>query len=83
LLWDTRFQRLRFVSATYGAEASIDQSSRLLQEEYAVDPEMIIVEVSTFVRTFEDLQRQAGESGICFTGLLKFAINAQKYLMVL
>ncbi|KAF8549097.1 hypothetical protein OG21DRAFT_1421898, partial [Imleria badia] len=52
-------------------------------EEYAVDPEMIIVEVSTFVRTFEDLQRQAGESGICFTGLLKFAINAQKYLMVL
>ncbi|KAF8546850.1 hypothetical protein OG21DRAFT_1399235, partial [Imleria badia] len=30
-------------------------------EGYAVDPEMIIVEVSTFIRTFEDLQHRAGE----------------------
>ncbi|KAI9571213.1 hypothetical protein HD554DRAFT_1998148, partial [Boletus coccyginus] len=36
-------------------------------EGYAVDPEMIVVEISTFIRTFEDLQRRAGESGIHFT----------------
>ncbi|KAI9569762.1 hypothetical protein HD554DRAFT_1992377, partial [Boletus coccyginus] len=30
-------------------------------EGYAVDPEMIVVEISTFIRTFEDLQRRAGE----------------------
>ena len=39
---------------------------------------MIIVEVSTFIRTFEDLQRRAGESGIHFTGLFRFAVRKCK-----
>ena len=32
-----------------------------------VDPQKVIVPVSTFFNMFEDLQRQAGESGIKFT----------------
>ncbi|KAH0825930.1 hypothetical protein J3R83DRAFT_7620 [Lanmaoa asiatica] len=47
-------------------------------EGYAVDPEMIVVKVSTFIRTFEDLQRRAGESGIHFTGLSFFSSPIQK-----
>ncbi|KAG6372218.1 hypothetical protein JVT61DRAFT_8017 [Boletus reticuloceps] len=34
---------------------------------FAVDLEMIIIPVSTFFNTFEDLRHQAGESGIQFT----------------
>ncbi|KAI6008572.1 hypothetical protein EDC04DRAFT_2907009 [Pisolithus marmoratus] len=37
-------------------------------EGFAVDPEMIIIPVSTFFNMFEDLQHWAGESGIKFTG---------------
>ncbi|KAG8215184.1 hypothetical protein J3R82DRAFT_8706 [Butyriboletus roseoflavus] len=56
-------------------------------EGYVVDPEMITVKVSTFIRTFEDLQHRAGESGIHFTGLSFFPHlpfkSAKYHLMIL